>query len=200
MVLPKSEILNQIRKINEYEFEALVAETWEQYGWETNVTSGSGDQGIDVVATKTLPFEQKVVIQAKRYKKNSPVGSPDIQQYSSLRHQEDGVDAVIVVTTSSFTKQAEQIADNLNVKLIDGETFVTILLEADSEPIIEKHVDGDSNLADNVLVNNYLDNLRSPPWKTSKVYRKCPFCKKKVAATRDAFTQHWKDNSNCSPD
>jgi hypothetical protein len=164
------------------------------------VTSGSRDGGIDVVATKTLPFEQRVVIQAKRYAEGNPVGSPDIQQYSSLRHQEESVDAVIVITTSSFTTEAEKISDDLNVKLINGERFVNALLNIDSESIIEEYIDGRSDLADRVLVENYLDPLDSPPWESSGAHSRCPFCGKTVSATRDSFTQHWKSNTSCNPD
>jgi restriction endonuclease Mrr len=199
MTISESDILDQIRQINEYEFESLVAEIWKKYGWKTEVTSGSSDQGIDVVATKSLPFEQKIVIQAKRYEENNTVGSPDIQQYSSLRHQEEGVDAVIVITTSSFTSAAENIANNLNVKLIDGEKLVRLILEVDSESIIKKYTAGNSNLGDRLLVEDYLDRLGHVPWESSKLNTKCPFCRKEVAATKQSFTQHWKDNDNCSP-
>ena len=103
MGMNRSEVLSQLRQMDEYEFEHLVSDLWEKRGWQTTVTSGSSDQGIDVIAEKSSPFSQKYLIQAKRYSEGNKIGSPAIQQYSSLRRQEDDVDAVVIVTTSSFT-------------------------------------------------------------------------------------------------
>lgn len=132
MNLSRNEVLSQLRQIDEYEFEHLVADIWGQRGWETTVTTGSSDRGIDVIAQKSSPFKQKQLIQAKRYSVDNKIGSPDIQQYSSLRQQENEVDAVVIVTTSSFTSQAQQTAKDLNVKLIDGNDLIEMISELDS--------------------------------------------------------------------
>lgn len=139
MNLGRDEVLSQLRQMDEYEFEQLVADVWEQLGWETTVTTGSSDRGIDVIARKSSPFKQKQLIQVKRYSAGNKIGSPDIQQYSSLRQQEDDVDAIIVVTTSSFTSQAEQIANDLNVKLIDGINICEMILSLDSQRFLSDY-------------------------------------------------------------
>jgi ribosomal protein S27AE len=126
--------------MDEYEFEELVADIWEQRGWETSVTTGSSDRGIDVIAEKSSPFTQKQLIQAKRYSVGNKIGSPSIQQYSSLRHQEGDVDAVVVVTTSSFSSQAKRTAEDLNVKLIDGTTLAGMIIGLDSMEFLSKYV------------------------------------------------------------
>lgn len=141
MDLNQQELLSQLRQIDEYEFEHLVADVWEQQGWQTTVTSGSNDRGIDVIAKKNSPFRQKHLIQAKRYSAGNKIGSPDIQQYSSLRQQEDDVDAVVVVTTSSFTPEAERTAQDLNVKLIDGEELRNIIVDSNSQDIVYDCID-----------------------------------------------------------
>lgn len=111
------------------EFENFVARVWSERGWDANVTQISGDSGIDIVATKESPFQQKQLVQAKRYGPDSSVGSPDIQQYASLRQQEDNVDSVVVVTSSGFSNQAVQLAEKLNVKLISGSELYTLVAE-----------------------------------------------------------------------
>lgn len=142
--MPQSppELLGELRKMNEYEFEELVADVWEEYGWDTEVTSGSKDRGIDVIADKSRPFEQKAVIQAKRYGEQNKVGSSEIQQYSSLRHQREGADTVVVVTTSSFSSAAEEMASDLNVKLVNGHTLCDIILECDNDLLEEYSIGG----------------------------------------------------------
>jgi outer membrane protein assembly factor BamB len=116
----KAEFAEFLYSLSPAEFESLIADLWSELGWKSNVTQLSADEGIDVVVTKESPFSEKQLIQVKRYRPENTVGSPDIQQYASLRHQEENVDAVVVITSSSFSKQARNLAEKLNVKLIDG--------------------------------------------------------------------------------
>lgn len=139
MNLDRGELLSQLRQMDEYEFEHLIADVWDERGWEATVTSGSNDRGIDVIAQKSSPFSQKHLIQAKRHSAGNKIGSPDIQQYSSLRHQESGVDAIIVVTTSSFSNQAQKTADDLNVKLINGDNLCDIILNLSSQKFLSNY-------------------------------------------------------------
>lgn len=136
----QSEFLQQIRGIDVYEFEQLIADIWEKQGWETTVTTGASDRGIDVIAEKTTPFSQKHLIQAKRYSEGNKVGSPEVQQYSSLRQQESEVDTVIIVTTSSFTSQARQTAHDLNVKLVDGNSLISLIMQVDAEELVQQYI------------------------------------------------------------
>jgi hypothetical protein len=121
-----------IQQLNEYEFEELVAEIWEEQGWETEVTDGSGDRGIDVIAVKDEPVEQRQYIQAKYYSIDNKVGSDEMQKYSGLYARDESVDAVVVVTTSGFTSEAEDVASNRDVRLIDGQKL---------ENMIDEHID-----------------------------------------------------------
>lgn len=123
--------------MDEYEFEELVADVWEAQGWNTEVTSGSGDRGIDVIAEKQGLVDEKMLIQAKRYQDGNNVGGRDVREYSSLQLQESNIDSVVIVTTSSFTRQAKDIAGNLNVKLVDGTSFAASVAELSDDVIGE---------------------------------------------------------------
>jgi hypothetical protein len=129
-----------LQSMDDYEFEHFVADLWERMGWETEVSTRSADRGIDVVATRRSPYEEKALIQAKRYGPNSTVGSPEIQQYASLKHQRRGVDKVLVVTTNGFSSQAEELAHQLNVKLIDVEDLVGLIEELDARGLVAEYV------------------------------------------------------------
>lgn len=133
------EIKRALRSIDEFEFERFVADLWRAMGWAAAATQGSTDRGVDVVATRDEPFPRKHVIQAKRYAGDNLVGSPAIQQYASLGRQEDGVDAVVVVTTSGYTQQARQVAADLNVKLVDGDDLVGILRNGGYHGLLAAH-------------------------------------------------------------
>lgn len=121
--------LQLLQGMDPYDFEYFVADLWERLGWQTEVSDAAVDQGVDVVARKAEPFEQTTLIQAKRYGPGSTVGSPDVQQYASLEDQYDGVDQVAIVTTGTFSRQARDLADRLNVKLVNGEELIRLVAE-----------------------------------------------------------------------
>jgi HJR/Mrr/RecB family endonuclease len=97
------------------EFERWVACKLAKNKWRTYITKKSGDQGIDVVATRYL---KKVGIQCKRYK--GSVGNAAIQQafagqaYYNLDH-------VAVVTTGYYTSSAKELAEKTGVLLLTPE-------------------------------------------------------------------------------
>lgn len=138
-VTSQSAVIEKLQNIGEYEFEHFVADVWEQQGWMTKVTKGSNDGGVDIIAQKKTPFDQKHIIQAKRYSDGNNVGGPEIQQYSSLRQQIKGSDAVVVVTTSEFTTQAREVAENLNVKLINKDDLFNLIKNVDTNELLNKY-------------------------------------------------------------
>lgn len=149
-VAASSESLATLRELDPYEFEHYVADVWESRGWETEVRQQSGDRGIDVMARKTEPFEQTQVIQAKRYGDDTKVGGPEIQQYASLREQVPDADTVVVVTTGSFTDQAQELAKQLNVKTVNGQQLIQMAPSDADEPdeieAVAKNADGDGSI------------------------------------------------------
>lgn len=134
------QLKRQLQAMDNYDFEHLVAELWEQRGWNTEVEQQSGDAGVDVRATKDVPYSQKALIQAKRYSSDNTLGGPDIQQYAALKHQEENVDKAIVVTTGRFTSSAEERGKDLNVKLIDGDDLVEIIEQTNAYDAVEEYV------------------------------------------------------------
>jgi restriction endonuclease Mrr/RNA polymerase-binding transcription factor DksA len=132
-------ITRRLREIDPHDFEYFVADLWHAQGWTTEVTQASGDQGIDVIATKESPFPQKQVIQAKRNSADNTVGGPKIQQYASLRDQVDGADVTVVVTTSSFSKPARNLGEQLNVKLIDIDGIHDLLEKTERFDLIDEY-------------------------------------------------------------
>ncbi|MEF8843404.1 MAG: restriction endonuclease, partial [Haloarculaceae archaeon] len=128
----RSEVSRRLQHIDPIEFEHVVADLWDRIGWETRVVGEPGDRGIDVIATRG---EQTQLIQAKRYGPTTTVGSPEVQQYAALQLQEDDVDQVTIVTTGEFSAQAEEMAPDLDVILVDGEAVTddaAVVSDADS--------------------------------------------------------------------
>lgn len=95
-----------------YEYEHYVANLLKSYGWDSYVTKSSGDQGIDVIASKN---GIRIVAQCKLY--SQPVGNKAVQEIASGKIFEKA-DIAVVVTNNSFTKSAEQLATSTGVKLL----------------------------------------------------------------------------------
>lgn len=137
------ELVTLMQAIDPYDFEEFVAELWRRKGWNAEVSSGGSDRGVDVVASKEYPYRQKALIQVKRYSDDNKVGSPEIQQYASLRQQRSGVDKAIVVTSNQFTGQARELARQLNVKLVDGYRLAQMVDALDAYDLFERFLDVD---------------------------------------------------------
>jgi hypothetical protein len=116
--------LSDLRSVDPYEFEEVVAKVWDSKGYNTNLRKKSNDKGVDVEATSG---NHKVLIQAKRYADGNKVGGPDVRKYATLYQQDPSANQVIIVTTGSFTSQAKEIAAEQNVKIINGQEFIDMV-------------------------------------------------------------------------
>jgi len=139
-VTPSKEYLRRrLHRMDPYDFEKFVGDVWELLGWNTRVVGEPGDRGIDVIATSD--DDEKQLIQVKRYGPNTTVGSPEVQQYASLRIQEENVNQVAIVTTGSFSSQARDLAPELQVILINGEDLLGILDEIEAYEVFAEYFD-----------------------------------------------------------
>lgn len=103
---------------NGYEFEKYITELLSNLGFQAQQTSLSGDGGVDIYAYYDKPFlKGNYLIQCKNW--TYPVGQPQVRDLFGVvmsRRANKGV----LVTTSSFTEQAKEFANGLNIELIDG--------------------------------------------------------------------------------
>ena len=94
------------------EYERLVAAALEEMGWDARLTTATGDQGADVIASK---HGRRLVVQCKLYSK--PVGNKAVQEvFAAKRHQ--GADFAAVVSNADYTKSARQLASTTSVFLL----------------------------------------------------------------------------------
>lgn len=135
----KSEILYALYQLEPVEFEEFIGELWKQKGWKTDVTDHFNDNGIDIIAHRDTLFSQKYLIQAKRFGPDKKITKHHIEKYSHLKEVDDKSDAIIIITTSSFTKTAEQRANVLNIKLVDGPSLASFILESKLVDIVEQY-------------------------------------------------------------
>lgn len=100
-----------------HDYEYVVADYLRSRGYHNvKVTKGSGDFGVDVIATKN---GIKYAVQCKLY--SSPVGVSAVQEVVAGKAYY-GCKGAMVVTNSTFTAAAEKLADLNDVILLDGVT------------------------------------------------------------------------------
>ncbi|TGC09724.1 restriction endonuclease [Methanolobus halotolerans] len=115
----------QLQETDPYEFEKLLAQLFRKMEYIVEETKFSHDRGIDLlIRIEHFGLSHTWIVQAKRY--TDPVGVKAVREYSSLRYR-DHVDGVIIVTTSHFTREAQEEAAEHNVKLIDGNLLAEML-------------------------------------------------------------------------
>lgn len=105
-----------------HDFEYYTAELLKKLGYEkVEVTQGSGDFGVDVLAEKN---KVKFAIQCKRYSQN--VGIAAVQEiYSGIPYYHCHVG--VVITNQYFTNAAKEHADKVGVILWDRNEIISML-------------------------------------------------------------------------
>ena len=124
--LPKlPEGLKNVYELDPYEFEAFVAHLFETQGFTNVVLAGrAGDRGVDVIGNDA--DGKSTVIQCKRWISN--VSATPIQRIHSFAITR-GASRKILVTTSDFTPQAIQEAENTDTELINGEKLEELIAQ-----------------------------------------------------------------------
>lgn len=117
--------LDNLMELSPRDFEVYISQLYKSLGFEeVEVTPYSNDKGIDIVLYKN---SEKYGIQCKRYK--GTVGSPDIQKFiGALDHL--NVDKGIFVTTGMFSFEAEKMASEHPIELVNRIELAKLILEA----------------------------------------------------------------------
>ncbi|MEN8646102.1 restriction endonuclease [Bacillus cereus group sp. BceL062] len=109
--------------MDRYQFEEFVAQLFQNMGYKTEVTSSSGDYGIDVIARRK---GLNIGIQAKRYSDKVP--NKAVQEViAGIAFYNLG--RGLVITNNYYTKQAQNQAKSTNVLLWDRDILQQKLRE-----------------------------------------------------------------------
>lgn len=111
--ISKHVTIDDIDLMSGLEFEQFISDYFHQKGYHTEITKGSGDQGIDVIAEKG---SIRIGIQVKCYSGN--VGNAAVQEAVAGKAFYK-LDKVMVITNSHFTSSAVELAQVNNVILWD---------------------------------------------------------------------------------
>lgn len=128
----KAEILSSLRSFSPEQFESFCRLFLSKYGFtRMELTSRGRDGGIDVRGLLKMGLaEMRVAVQCKRYAEDNKVGRPSV---SAFRGDITGdFEQGIFMTTSGFTKEAEEISFKpgcVPIILIDGEQLADIMID-----------------------------------------------------------------------
>lgn len=131
------QLLANILAQDPYFFEQLVMDLLEKMGYggelsePSEVTSKSGDEGIDgIIRQDALGFD-KIYVQAKKWAPERSVGSPDIQQFAGALMGK-GANKGLYITTSHFSDKAKDFVDKhmtAKIVLVDGEMLTSLMIK-----------------------------------------------------------------------
>lgn len=130
----ESEILSSVKEASPSFFERLVVDLLVRMGYGGNrqdagkALGKSGDGGIDGIINEDRLGLDVIFIQAKRWE--STVGRPEIQKFAGALQGQRARKGVFI-TTSSFTKEAQEYASLIESKiiLIDGDHLSRLMAE-----------------------------------------------------------------------
>lgn len=98
--------------INPADYEQYCADLLRRHGWNARTTQATGDQGVDIVASK---LDRIGAIQCKKY--STPVGNKAVQEvYAGMQYI--GAHFCAVVTNAGYTRSAKELAQTLGVLLL----------------------------------------------------------------------------------
>lgn len=129
-----AELLTTVKECSPSFFERLVIDVLVKMGYggsrkEAGKAIGrSGDEGIDGIINEDRLGLDVIFIQAKRWQ--APIGRPEIQKFAGAL-QGHRSNKGIFITTSSFTRDAEDYVAKINSKivLIDGEQLSQLMID-----------------------------------------------------------------------
>lgn len=92
------------------QFEEIIAELFRREGFDVHLTQPTRDGGTDIIAVSyRMNIWQKLIIECKKYAPTNRVGIAVVQRLLGVKAQTSANKAVIV-TTSSFSRDAERVA------------------------------------------------------------------------------------------
>lgn len=98
-----------LKTINRRKFEELIAELFDGFGYEVELTQATRDGGKDIIAIKRKEVAAKYLIECKRPDPGNPVSVSTVRALHGVRDDARATKAILV-TTTHFSKDAEAFA------------------------------------------------------------------------------------------
>lgn len=135
------EILSEVMKLSPRAFEKMIIDLLQHMGYGAfensgRTTSFSSDEGIDGIIMEDKLGFNLIYIQAKHWGMDNPVGRPEIQNFVGAISGKGGNG--LFVTTSKYTKNAIEYAEQHHIILVDGKRLAKLMIEHNFGVTIKK--------------------------------------------------------------
>jgi len=121
-IFNKQSSLETIKQLSWREFEELVGEYYRRNNYTVTESEAGPDGGVDLILTRD---GETTLVQCKHWKK-SKVGVSIIREIFGVM-KADNADHAVVVTTGTFTRDAEDFANKNDVDLISGNSLLSLI-------------------------------------------------------------------------
>ena len=101
---------DELRLIDRRKFEEVVAEIFDGFGYEVELTKQTRDGGKDIIAIKRREVNLKYLIECKRPDPGNVIGVAAVRQLWGVKDDE-GASKAVLVTTTSFSPDARSFVD-----------------------------------------------------------------------------------------
>jgi Holliday junction resolvasome RuvABC ATP-dependent DNA helicase subunit len=123
---------NDLDGLSGVEFEKLITSMLGRMGFRAEMTRATGDGGIDIVAHLDRAIVGgRYLIQCKRF--TGQVGAPIVREFYGAVQADRMAVKGILITTSGFTDQAREFAENLPIELIDRRRLDGLLADMQAQ-------------------------------------------------------------------
>ena len=150
------DLMDMVLGLEPTEFETLVVKLLLKMGYgygiedAGKVTRATGDGGIDGIIKEDQLGFNNIYIQAKKWSADHKVSRPEVQKFAGALQGEKATKGLFI-TTTEFTKDAQEFADNLlgsNIVLIDGNQLTKLMIKYNLGVAVEqtfevKRIDSD---------------------------------------------------------
>jgi restriction system protein len=154
--------MEDFTELSGYEFKNYLKNLFELLGYTTIQTSLSGDQGSYLIFSKG---DEKIVVQAKKY--NGRVSNGAVQEVTDARNY-SGANRAMIVTNSSFTKVAIELAHKNDIVLWDGQKLKEVIKELENK-----------SAEDECFLQERHRRIIGGDW-IQKFNIRCPCCEKEI--------------------
>jgi HJR/Mrr/RecB family endonuclease len=108
---------DKLHDVTSRQFEQLIADIFDDMGWEVELTKATRDGGRDILAhLDTGAMKMLCLIEAKKHRKDRPVGVQLVRNLYGTFCDEQANSAMLV-TTSYFTEDAKNFRDKHKYQL-----------------------------------------------------------------------------------
>ena len=122
-------VIDVLKQMDPYRFEHFVAGLLRATGYRASATVGSGDGGIDVIASRDVLGIEPPIIKVQCKRMTSTIGGPEVQKLAgALAH--GGTELGVFVALGAYSADAIGIErTRQDIRLINGTQLVDLIFE-----------------------------------------------------------------------